>query len=237
VALAQLRLPDALVTVAVFEGPARYALHAGSADPGPPLSGQVRYGPAVSPAERPHLLAAFNGGFKLSAGVGGYYQEGRLVSRLRPGLASLVIYANGRAAVGVWGAGLPAAGLRVVSVLQNLPPLISGGRVSPSVADWQAWGATLGGGEFVARSAVGETRAGDIAFAASMSASPADLAAALLRVGTVTAMELDINPEWVQLDVADSPGGPLRAALPGQDRPADQYLVGWTRSFVTVLGN
>jgi hypothetical protein len=48
-------------------------------------------------------------------------------------------------------------------------------------------------------------------------------------------MELDINPEWVQLDVASAPGRGLHNALPGQVRTADQYLVGWTRDFITVL--
>jgi hypothetical protein len=48
-------------------------------------------------------------------------------------------------------------------------------------------------------------------------------------------MELDINPEWVQADTARSPGGPLSAAVPNQNRPADQYLSGWTRDYVTVL--
>jgi hypothetical protein len=48
-------------------------------------------------------------------------------------------------------------------------------------------------------------------------------------------MELDINPEWVQLDVARVPGGHLTAAVPGQNRPADQFLVGWSRDYITVL--
>ena len=48
-------------------------------------------------------------------------------------------------------------------------------------------------------------------------------------------MELDINPEWVQLDAARSPGGPLAAEVPGQHRPANQYLTGWTRDFIAVL--
>jgi hypothetical protein len=69
-----------------------------------------------------------------------------------------------------------------------------------------------------------------------MSASPADLAVALARAGARVAMELDINPEWVQLDVARRPGGPLRAAIGGQNRPANQFLVGWARDFVAVLG-
>ncbi len=68
-----------------------------------------------------------------------------------------------------------------------------------------------------------------------MSTTPYDLADALVRTGARTAMELDINPEWVQLDTARRPGGRLTAAVPGQNRPADQYLVGWTRDFITVL--
>jgi hypothetical protein len=48
-------------------------------------------------------------------------------------------------------------------------------------------------------------------------------------------MELDINPEWVQLATARNPGGSLAAAIPGQLRPATQYLTGWTRDFITVL--
>ena len=56
-----------------------------------------------------------------------------------------------------------------------------------------------------------------------------------MHAGVVTGMELDINPEWVQLDVAKAPGRGLRAAIPGQTRPAGQYLAGWTRDFITVL--
>jgi hypothetical protein len=67
-----------------------------------------------------------------------------------------------------------------------------------------------------------------------MSASPAALAAALVHAGARRAMELDINPEWVQLDVSRHPGGMLRAAIPGQVRPPGQYLSGWTRDFITV---
>jgi hypothetical protein len=68
-----------------------------------------------------------------------------------------------------------------------------------------------------------------------MSTIPADLADALARSGARIAMELDINPEWVQLDTARTPGGPLTAAVPGQVRPAGQFLTGWTRDYFTVL--
>ena len=68
-----------------------------------------------------------------------------------------------------------------------------------------------------------------------MSTTPQDLARALARSGALTGMELDINPGWVQLDLARTAGGALAPAVPGQVRPASQYLTGWTRDFITVL--
>jgi hypothetical protein len=236
VSITHVRTADgALVTVATFLGPVRYVLHNGSADPGSAASGVVRAGPAVTGAERRELLGAFNGGFKLSAGAGGYMQEGHVISPLEPGLASVVIDRSGQARIGVWDRGLPAPGEAVYSVRQNLRPLVLNGRPTAASADWTMWGATLGGGAYVARSAIGQDAAGDLMYAASMSAVPADLAAALAGHGARIAMELDINPEWVQLDAAGAPGGALIAEIPGQYRPADQYLAGWTRDFFTVL--
>ncbi len=237
VSIAQVRTADgSIVTVATFHGPVRYVLHNGSADPGTAAAGLVRAGPAVAGTERSRLLAAFNGGFKLAAGAGGYEQEGHVISPLGRGFASLVIDRSGRARIGVWGHGLPAPGEAVYSVRRR-QPLVYHGRPTPAAADWALWGATLGGGEYVARSALGQDASGDLMYAASMSTTPADLADALARAGARIAMELDINPAWVQLDVARRPGGPLRAAVPGQYRPAGQYLAGWTRDFITVLAS
>ena len=222
-----------VVTLATFSGPVTYVRHDGSADPGL-AAGRVRAGPAVRGAERGRLLAAFNGGFKLSAGAGGYEQEGHVAAALRRGMTSLVIDRSGRARIGIWGHDVPG-GEAVYSVRQNLPPLVLGGRPTAAAADWGLWGATLGGGEYVARSALGQDAAGHLVYAASMSASPADLAVAMSRAGVRIAMELDINPEWVQLDVARRPGGPLRTAIRGQGRPANQFLLGWARDFIAVL--
>ncbi|MGO8883257.1 MAG: hypothetical protein ACLQI7_06070 [Streptosporangiaceae bacterium] len=224
-----------VVTAARFSGPVHYRLHSGSSDPGSAALSVVRAGPAVGSGERRRLLAAFNGGFLLSSHAGGYEQEGHIISPLRRGLASLVIDRSGTARIGVWGSGLPRPGESVFSVRQNLRPLVRGGHATGAAADWTAWGATLGGGEDVARSALGENAAGELIYAAGMSTTPADLAAALVHAGARTAMELDINPEWVQLDVARRPGRGLRAAIPGQVRPADQCLIGWTRDFIAVL--
>ena len=219
-------------------GPVHFGLHVGSLDP---PSGGIAVtpddGPAIGPGETLRLLAAFNGGFKMDAGAGGFELDGQVLAPLRPGYASLVIDTDGRAHVGVWGSGVPVTGEQVSSVRQNLPPLVTGGQPSPDIGDIGVWGATLGGGDVVARSSLAEDGAGDVVYAASMDALPVDLADALVGAGAVTAMELDINPEWVQLAWAATPGGTLAPGVPGQSRPADQYQVGWTRDFVTVLSS
>lgn len=226
-----------VLTVAVFRGPVRYVLHNGSLDPGYAAAVHgVRAGPAVGRGERRGLLAAFNGGFKLGVGAGGYEQEGHVISPLLKGDASLVIDRSGRGRIAIWGEGAPSHGEAIYSVRQNLRPLVEHGRPAASAADWYVWGATLGGREDVARSALGEDAHGDLLFAGSISATPMDLARALVAKGARIAMELDINPEWVQLDVASRPGGPLRAAVQNQMRPADQFIEGWSRDFITVLG-
>ena len=145
-----------------------------------------------------------------------------------------MIDTNGAVHIGVWGFGLPTAGERVASVRQNLQPLILAARPSPNITNIGAWGATLGGGAVVARSALGRDAQGNMLYAAGMQALPSDLADALLLSGATAAMELDINPEWIQINVASTAGGVLQAELPGQHRPANQYLLGWTRDFVTV---
>ena len=236
VTVSQIRTADgSVVTVAAFRGPVQYVLHNGSRDPGPGYAALVRAGPSVGGAERRHLLAAFNGGFLLRSRAGGYEQEGHVFRALRHGLASLVIDRSGQARIGVWGVDVPAAGEAVYSVRQNLWLLVENGQPTREAARWWRWGGTVGHAEYVARSALGQDAAGDLIYAASMSTVPEDLAVALARSGARTAMELDINPEWVQLAVAHTPGGSLRAPVPGQVRSPTQYLTGWTRDFITVL--
>ena len=213
-----------------------YSLHVGSQDP-PTANAAIGpdSGPAVSGAEQPLLLACLNGGFKVNAGAGGFEVDGQVLVPLSAGLASFVIDTAGLGQVGVWGQDVPAPGIPVTSVRQNLPPLVVGGQPSTQVADVAMWGATLGGGAVVARSALGEDAKGDLLYAASMSTLPVDLANALVTAGATSAMELDINPNWVQLATAATPGAPLVAQVPGQSRPADQCQAGWTRDFIAVL--
>ena len=235
-------LPDGdVVTVLRFHaGLAHYALHVGWVDPPGAAAAPASARPVIGPDQHAKLLAAFNGGFLMGAGcipcgVGGMEVAGHVFVPLVRGMTSLVLDPHGAASMGIWGHGFPRAGAAVYSVRQCLPPLVAGGRASPAAGDVGAWGAVLGGGELTARSAVGIDARGDLLYAGSMSALPSDMARALVRAGAVTAMQFDINPEWVQADTAPFPGGPLSAAVPGQNRPADQYLTGWTRDYVTVL--
>ncbi len=209
-----------VITVAVFHGDLRFVLHNGSQDPGAAAASVVQAGPAVTGTARRQLLAAFNGGFKLRSGAGGYLQEGHPIRALRHGLASLVIDRSGRARIGVWGSSVPGPGEAVYSVLQNLWPILANGKPAAETTKWWRWGGTVGHAEYVARSAVGQDASGELMYAASMSTVPADLASALARSGARIGMELDINQFWVQLDTARTPGGALIAGLPGQVQPA-----------------
>jgi hypothetical protein len=165
-----------------------FALHVGSA--GRPAGTAVippAEGAAIGPDEASILLGAFNRGFKMNADAGGFEVDGQALFPLVPEEASLVIDTDGLAHIDVGGKTVSTPGEEVVSVRQNLPPLVTDGGAIASV-----------------------------------------------DAGAVNAMELDINPEWVQTVGAPSPGGPLSALIPGQERPADQYRAGWTRDFITV---
>ncbi len=227
---------DQVVLLRFLAGRTSFALHVGSSDP--PVGNAVipaSAGSVITAAERPYLLAAFNGGFKTSTYSGGVEVDGVVLKPLVTGEASLVIDTNGAARVAVWGSGAPLAGESVASVRQNLPPLVTAGQASSAINVISAWGATIRGYTHVARSALCSDSAGNLVYAGSGSAVPADLSTALIDAGCVTAMEMDINPYWVMADVAATPGGPLSATVPGQNQSATQYLNGWSRDFVTVL--
>ncbi len=226
----------AVTVVRFLAGHVTYALHVGSQEP--PTGAAVigpQSGPAISAAEQPDVLACFNSGFKVADHPGGIVIWGQALTPVVPGFAGLLIDAAGNGSVGVWGQGVPSATDPALNVRQNLAPLIDHGTVSPTVNDTAAWGYPLGGDPHVPRSALGEDAAGNLVYVAADSALPIDLADALVSVGVVTAMQLDINPYTIQMDTATTPGGALVAQVPGQQRPADQCQVGWTRDFVVVL--
>ncbi len=214
------------------------ALHAGSSEPG----GQGwAYGDRIGTGEIHQVVAAFNGGFKLSNGSVGFMADGRVAVALAAGLGSIVTYQNGATQIGAWHAGVPAGGLKVASVLQNLRLLVDHGVAAPTVESCirACWGATLGGGAEVARSALGIKGNGQLVWAAGEHLSPAMIAQALLGAGVVRAVQLDINPEWIAGYLyRHHPGGPTAVpVVPGQFGIPGRYLTPHGRDFFTILAN
>jgi Phosphodiester glycosidase len=151
----------------------------------------------IAGLELGRVLAAFNGGFRLNVGVGGFESYGRVAAPLSDGLGSVVTYTDGTTDIGSWHQEVPAPGRTVASVRQNLPLLIDHGTAASTLACLSCWGATLGGVSDPARSALGIQADGHLVSAAAEHATVTDLADALLSAGVVRAVELDINPEWV----------------------------------------
>ncbi len=225
----------------------RATLYSGSGSPG---GLGWRYTAPIEPAQARTLVAAFNGGFYMSVSGGGYYSEGRLVAPLRAGAASLVIDASGYVNIGAWGSDVTMTP-NVVSVRQNLVPLVAGGYPTPFAAtsDWLAWGATCGayscsgtGIENQWRSGLGITANGALVYVAGPSLSPLQLAQILVRARAVRAMELDINPYWTVF-ATYAPSSPNAFASPAngtdllstmEGQPERFFDPSWFRDFVTM---
>jgi hypothetical protein len=214
----------------------RFELRPGVEDPGP---GNWKASPDVAPGTRRGLVATFNSGFKISASDGGFYLNGASAGSLTKGVASEVYYRDGHLAIGVWGRAVRMTP-DVVAVRQNLHLIVIGGRVPRSVnANIESsWGATLGGGYYVWRSGVGITRSGRIVFVYGPALDVRQLADLLQRAGAVTAMQLDINPEWMSFMYYKSHHHALDPRpvnlLPTQNQPANRYYSPSSRDFTAV---
>lgn len=213
------------------------ALHAGSVDPG---ETGWRYGDRVGGREIHHLILGVNGGFKVSTGSGGFLSFGRIGSPLRAGDGSIVTYGNGVTQIGAWDAGVPAPGVAIASVRQNLHLLIDHGVPASSVASCGAvcWGATIGNQSAVARSALGIRADGQLVWAAGEDLTVGGLADGLVAAGVQRAVQLDINPDWVAgylyVHHATAPLTPM-PVVPGQYGIYGHFLVPYSRDFFTVL--
>jgi hypothetical protein len=212
-------------------------LHAGSEEP---AEGGWHYGSEIGPNEAEHVVAGFNGGFKLSSGSASFMADGRVAVPLTSGLGSIVTYRDRSTQIGAWREGVPTPGHGgLESVLQNLHLLVAHGRPAATVSACaiECWGATLGGGTDVARSALGITGSGELVWGAGERLSPAELADALVSAGVQSAVELDINPEWVAgyLYRHGSRRAVAVPVLPEQPGIPGQLLAPYSRDFFTVL--
>ncbi|MCW2721031.1 hypothetical protein [Pseudonocardia sp.] len=174
----------------------RGELHPGTLDPG---DGRWKASTSLTGTAQKGIAAAFNGGFRLSdPSHPGYYSEGRTVRPLVDGAASLVLRADGTADVGAWGSEVRMEP-GVVSVRQNLLPLVDGRRVNPTCATGgtKEWGSTVGQAAYIHRSGFGVTATGVEVYVGGPALSVCTLGRILQDAGVVRGMELDINPNWV----------------------------------------
>ncbi len=211
------------------------SLYAGTSQP----AGNWSNDGAVPPSLQDNLLATFNGGFQLDASEGGWYADGRQAFPLRDGAASLVIRADGSATVAEWGRDASLTP-DVVAVRQNLKLLVDGGAVtalSASPSPNQVWGQTLFGRVLTWRSALGIDSSGDLIYLAGPNLDPPTLAAAMVAVGGVRAMQLDINPMWVSFDslTGTIPAVAGTKLIEGMNFPPDHFLSPFWRDFVAVF--
>jgi len=227
------------VTLMRFDqGRVHLALHAGSSDGG---AAGWTYGDHITEREIHLLLAAVNGGFRLTYRDVGFMSGGHVAVALKAGLASIVTYTDGTTDIGAWRAGVPSAEKRVFSVLQNQRLLVDRGVSAASVADCiiACWGETIGSRTAVARSGLGVTASGQLVWAAGEELLPARLATGLISAGAVRAIELDINPDWVAGYLyVHHRGGPSPApVMAGQLGIAGELLEPYTRDFLAFVAN
>src|SRR3954470_882583 len=173
----------------------RIAVVPGTGDPlGSPWGGQV------APDQQPFLVSSFNGGFKWGDFDGGVMAFGSSYRSPVAGEASFIVYADGTYTVGAWGRDNDPA-KQVVGMRQNLGMLVDGGAPTAAASNPGAWGASVAG-VATARGGVGVDANGALLWAGGR-VSPIDLANALVAAGAVRAMEMDINPDWVNFNSYD----------------------------------
>lgn len=217
----------------------RGVLHPGTEDPGGSWSTPT----SVDTAEQRTVVTAFSAGFRLQGDShGGWYSEGREARPLVPGAASIVIHRDGTVDVGTWGT-TPTTGEvymtpDVVSVRQNLVPLVDDAVVNPTCATGGTaqWGSTVGQAAYIHRSAFGVTPSGAMIYVGGPALSVCTLGNLLRSAGAVRGMELDINPAWVS-GAYFHPNGRGRPSafrlFPDEQIGAQHYLQTSSRDFLS----
>ncbi len=195
----------------------------------------------IPPNQRPHVVAAFNAGFKFHDFKGGAYTEGRHVVRpLANGLASVIIHRNGTADVARWG-GDATVGRDVVSVRQNLALIVDGGKPAAGLLSDRGgqWGTKKSQLQFTWRSALGVDAHHRLIYAAGRKMSLSALATAMADAGAVRAMQLDIHDKVVTFNwYRPNPKAPLGVdgskLMASMQRGTNRFLAPDQRDFLAV---
>lgn len=220
-------------------------MEAGSEDPkpltGPSGPGRIPRDPRIST----RVVAAFNGAFKTEHGFYGMMVKRRVLLPPQPNAATVVLMKDGRAGFGAWGPGKELLDLGgyaaddIVSLRQNLDPLVDGGRVNPQKR--AQWGYTLPGTSMqTERSGLCVTATGHMLYAWGDDVSGMTLAKGMQMAGCTFGMHLDMNPHhtgFLFTNVDDLRGRKYRSELlsPDMEIPTDRYLEHAAKDFFYVL--
>jgi hypothetical protein len=186
---------------------------------------------------QPAVVAAFNGGFRLEHIKGGYETEGRVVKRLIDGEATLAISRSGEITIGQLGRDLTDDGTWL-SLRQNLPLMVDDGvsQVANHASVW--WGTDYHNKIYVTRSAVCLVADGHFGYATVGPVDAPMMADALVAMGCVRAMQLDINGQWPTFvtygtkDDGSRQGAFLDRRMGGD---VNRYLHGSSREFIALF--
>jgi hypothetical protein len=181
------------------------------------------------------LLATFNSGFYEHDAAAGFYTNHTLYFPMVKGLATVVRYTNGTVGITQW-AGGPSPGPTVLMARQNLPLLVNNSAPTPATANDFAWGLTLYGAPAVWRSALGIDKNGNLIYAAAPAQTAASMAAIMVQLHSVRAMELDINPEWPIFVTYAGPGARSPFLdVPNPNQIPNRFLYSSTKDFFAVF--
>lgn len=223
-----------VATVALYDPrDVHTALFNGSELPG---GGPWVNGKRITKEARPALIASFNGGFRFEHWPGGYFTEGKMVQKLKPGYATFAIDNKGFGTVGVWGDDLKDDG-RWVSLRQNLPPLVHRGDIVYQNYPHINWGKDYNNKIFNFRSAVCVRADGRMMFVAVGDVNIDMLARTLIVIGCSTGMELDINGTWPLFTTWNGFGTMSRWGNKIDRRMGDpnRYIKGATKDFFALF--
>lgn len=199
--------------------PRQVSLHAMSGTV-EPKSATGETGPGLvprDPAVMQRLLGAFNGGFQATHGEFGMMADGVVYLPPKPYAASVAELRDGSTAFGTWPNDETVPD-DVVSLRQNMTPLVLDGTINPYKRDW--WGGVPPGWtdeSRTTRSAVCLTKENFVAYLYGSSVDADRLALAMQRARCVYGIHLDMNAGHTGLEF-------YRVGTPSEVPPLERKL-------------
>lgn len=168
----------------------------------------------VPAAERPNLIAVFNGGFKALHGQYGMMLDGKIFLPPRDIACTVGLYRDGSVRIRTW-PNISSTVSDMVAYRQTPPCLVEQGVLNDKLTEsTKNWGATVSGETVIRRSAIGIDASGKTLFYALGEAVTAQsLGQAMKAVGARDAAQLDVNYAYPRFIFFDHPPGAERRAV------------------------